>query len=92
MRIIIKLADSIKMNSANNVIVLKKLYVIIGILYEENRKKNRENKQDSLNELLSHSEIFSANNFHRTIEDPWKGLFEDVRCIFFLNGIILFSK
>lgn len=62
------------MNNANNLIILKKLYVIIGILYEENRRKNRENKQDSLNELLSHSEMFSANHFNRTIEDPWKGL------------------
>lgn len=48
--------------------LFKKLYVLIGIVYEEN--KGRETKRSTLTELLTSEDGTSTS---RVIEDPWKG-------------------
>lgn len=67
-----KIINSYKQQNKNDPLTLKKLFVLIGLIYEENRAKGKESKVDTLNELLDAEDVFTANQ-DTMIEDPWKG-------------------
>ncbi|XP_046911602.2 intraflagellar transport protein Oseg4 isoform X2 [Dermatophagoides farinae] len=80
--IIIKLIDETKkMDNNDGASLLKKLHLLIGIIYEENKLNNqnsgRNNKHETLDELLSQNDIFAngTDQQHQPIisTDPWKG-------------------
>jgi WD repeat-containing protein 35 len=72
---LLKVIEDAKRDKKSDPILLKKLYTLIGLLYEENRKSpTKQNKKSgTLNSLLSDDSFsFAATNF-KSLDEPWKG-------------------
>jgi WD repeat-containing protein 35 len=72
---LLKVIEDAKRDAKSDPILLKKLYTLIGLLYEENRKSPTKlnKKSGTLNSLLSDDSFsFAATNF-KSLDEPWKG-------------------
>ena len=69
---ITRLINEMSKSNRKDALTLKKLFVLIGLLYEDNRSKNNEASKNALNELLDADDMFNADYSQMTV-DPWKG-------------------
>ncbi|RWS00867.1 WD repeat-containing protein 35-like isoform X2, partial [Dinothrombium tinctorium] len=73
--VLLKIVEKIKQKDDINPLLLKKIYVLIGFLYEEKSALLRENKRENLLSSLlkdDHSVNTAASLFKAT-DQPWKG-------------------
>lgn len=71
---IMRLIGELKRNNRGDAMLYKKLYVLIGVVYEESKAKGKVSKRSTLNDLLSAEEMLGGGQETRFIDDPWKGI------------------
>ena len=72
---LLKIIDDAKNDKKADPLLLKKLYTLIGLLYEEHRlSTNKINRKIStLNSLLNEDSFTNAAVDFKSLDDPWKG-------------------
>ena len=78
---LLKIIEDTKKDKKADPLLMKKLYTLVGLLHEENRKApNRQsNKSNALNALLNEDLISTPNTYSRVLDEPWKGMIRDKR-------------
>ena len=74
---VMTLIGELKKAGKGDATLLKKLFVLIGLLYQENRNKdNKSVTKNALDDLLSSTDdVIPTKSDKIMVEDPWKGLF-----------------
>ena len=71
---VMKLFEELEKTNKGDAILFKKLFVLIGLLFQEN-KTNKTAGKIALDDLLSTDETILINAERKIVEDPWKGMF-----------------
>ena len=81
---VMTLIDELKQTGKEDATLLKKLFVVVGLLYRENRIKsaNKVNvAKSALDDLLdTTSDNISTDVDRKMVEDPWKGIQQTQGC------------
>lgn len=75
---LITLIGELKKTGKGDAALFKKLFVLIGMLHQEGRKKaNKGTISNALDDLLmTTDEAIPTDSDKKMVEDPWKGRFE----------------
>lgn len=73
---VITLIGELKKSGKGDAALFKKLFVLIGMLHQEGRKKaNKSAISNALDDLLTTDEAIPTDSDKKMVEDPWKGKF-----------------
>lgn len=71
---LITLTGELKKSGKGDAALFKKLFVLIGMLHQEGRKKaNKGASSNALDDLLTTDEAIPTDSDKKMVEDPWKG-------------------
>lgn len=77
---VMTLIEELKKAGTGDAALFKKLFVLIGLLYQESRSKEsgKAANKTALDDLLSSDQVIPSELDKQIVEDPWKGRHQDM--------------